>query len=184
MGYLTNDISAVAAINTAYINDNKVDEAALIKHAKTMRSRDIFKKLSSLSEKALGRYKLSLRTKAAKRELFAMSDRELSDLGVSRGEIDYVVDGKGQSPDDSTIGSKPGYFKILGRKFNEARKKYAEYVRLAADYERLVAMDARQLADIGLMRDDIDVALKPRSIRSDNDNDKRMVGNTPQSAAV
>lgn len=176
MSYNMKDIEAVAMIRPVQSN-NKVDVDALVYRAHVLRSQYITEKLSNLYETTVGRYKKHLKVEAAKRALNAMTDRELLDIGISRGEIDFAVEGKNKPMAKTASKSKVGFFTSLGRKFMEAQKARAATAML-------MAMDSRQLADIGLTRGEIEIAVKEGKAWLANDNSQPAANNNGHREAV
>jgi len=112
----------------------------------------------------------------AKKQLYEMTDRELSDLGISRSEIDAVVDG----PERTARKARPF---ILTRLYRSAVAYSGRKMKERAGYRALKEMDARQLADLGLTRNDkiiqgvakcnLPVARNDNQPAAQNDNGRR-----------
>ncbi|MAL80493.1 MAG: hypothetical protein CMN55_15545 [Sneathiella sp.] len=136
-------------------NNDYIDEFQLTQQAYARRSRFIAEQLSGL----VAKFKKQRQATAAKAALYEMSDRELKDIGLTRAEIDQAVDGTVKSA--SVRGE--GFWRKLGRKFIEAQQARAAYVQL-------MAMNSRELADIGLSRGEIEAAVNGKLQLRANDN--------------
>ncbi|WP_373087589.1 DUF1127 domain-containing protein [Sneathiella sp.] len=157
MSYNKTDIEALALIEPVKSdNNNVVDTNAYIRRAHVMRSNYIKELLVSAYANTVGRYRKHRELKMARMSLYAMSDRELQDIGIARSEIDNAVEGY-------TSEIRTPLWKTLARKWEQARK-------FRAGFAELVAMDARQLADIGLTRGDVEAAIAGKRNRLANDN--------------
>ena len=110
---------------------------------------------------------------AAKFKLYAMSDWELRDIGLTRSQIDHAVEGTMEKREPKI----PGFFKSAIKKFLKARKARETYVQLTM-------MDNRQLTDIGLTRGDLQAFqigiigdfANSNQVRSINHKDHRRAG--------
>ncbi len=103
-----------------------------------------------------------------------MTDRELKDLGITRGEIRQAV--RGNAPAAPTLAQK------LVKAFAPLFSRYNEWRNRREGYAQLMAMDARQLSDIGLTRGDIAAAVtgtatmaNDNAVLAANNNDGRQV---------
>ncbi|MFC4273463.1 DUF1127 domain-containing protein [Sneathiella chungangensis] len=159
ISYSKKEIEALAMIEPVNANSLHLDTQAYINHARKLRSEYMTKKLSDLYQAVVGKYLKNREIAAAKDALYAMSDRELQDIGISRSEIEQAVVG---SKEVSEVQSK-GFWKTLAEKFVEAQKARAAYVHL-------MAMNSRELADIGLTRGEIDAAIHSGRKGRANDN--------------
>jgi len=122
--------------------------------------------------KLADQYKIFMRNRAAKKELYSLSSRELADLRISREEIEVVVDG----PVTVEQASRPF---ILVRALKSVKVTLSRIERNRRGYQQLMSMDDRQLQDLGLTRGTADAAAhgaltfqrreKPTSIINDND---------------
>lgn len=81
---------------------------------------------------------------AAKFKLYAMSDRQLRDIGLTQSQIYHAVE---RTKEKRKL-KFPAFFRFLAKRFSEASRVRKAYVNL-------LVMDSRQLADIGLTRGDI-----------------------------
>ncbi len=163
MSYNKKDIEALALLRPVESNNNHIDVDRHVYEAHVLRSEYISGQISNLFASIANKYKTYRRNQLAKQSLYAMTDRELADLGISRAEIDYVVDGKTQ-PEASEQGS------FLAKLFRSISAKIAAAQKARAGYAQLMAMDARQLADIGLTRGDIEAAVNDGLPKKANDN--------------
>ena len=159
LSYSKNEIEALALIEPVEANNNNFDTNIYVHRAHQLRSEYLVEKLAALYDGTVGRYRRHRALEAAKDSLYAMSGRELHDIGITRSEIDRAVEGKTEM---ETV-KKTGFWKSLAEKFIEAQKARAAYVHL-------MAMDTRQLADIGLTRGDIEAAVHGDMERLANDN--------------
>lgn len=151
-------------------NNNHIDTEALVRRAHKLRSEFVMNTLKSAFEATVGRYEKHRNIQTAKAALYSMSDRELQDIGINRSEIDFAVTGK------SASAPKVSLWKNLAREWVKAQKT-------RAGYAHLIAMDARQLADIGLTRGDIEAAVNGKLYAQANDN-RTVANNNGQRKAV
>lgn len=153
--YGTETMGNLAASKPVNTNFADMDVVALIKKAQASRNEH----MSSWISNAIEGFKEKREASAAKATLYSMTDRELRDIGLTRGEIDQAVDGT------LSVAAEPrvGFWKTLGIRFIEAQKARAAYIQLSA-------MNARELADIGLTRTEIEAAVTGKLQLRANDN--------------
>jgi len=97
--------------------------------------------------------------RTAERELRALDDRMLRDIGIARADIPYVAAGRPVS--------------TKAEEANDAIDNLRRWVRSRATAKELRALDSRALNDIGMVRGDIDwiaEELAMRSLRPANTN--------------
>ncbi len=159
ISYGKQEIEALAMIEPVNTNNTHIDTERYVRKAHELRSEFIAEKLSALYQVTVGKYLRNRELAAAKTALYGMSDRELSDIGITRSEIDRAVEGKGEM--ETT--KKKGFWASLVTKFMEAQTSRAAYVHL-------MAMNSRELADIGLTRGEIEIAVRGDRAYRANDN--------------
>ena len=157
MNYNQKELEALAMIQPVQVNKENVNVDALIYRGHVLRSEYISNGVASLYKKVTGKFAKRHQIAAAKRSLHAMSNLELNDLGITRSEIDYAVEGK------MATNSAPSFWTTVKAKLAQAQKA-------RAGYAQLMAMDARQLADIGLVKGDIEAAVHGNTAFLANDN--------------
>ncbi|MDF2367518.1 DUF1127 domain-containing protein [Sneathiella sp.] len=159
ISYGKQEIEALAMIEPVNTNTTYIDTETYVKKAHELRSLFIAEKLSNLYQATVGKYLKNRELAAAKTALYGMSDRELQDIGITRGDIDRAVEGKSEM--ETT--KKKGFWASLATRFMEAQTSRAAYVHL-------MAMNSRELADIGLTRGDIETAVRGDRVYRANDN--------------
>ncbi len=155
------DLDGIAFLQPKTANNNKFDVDAAVARAHQLRSEFFTSSIKSLVSKMSAKRKERAAARRAIAQLSAMSDYELSDLGVARSNIAYAVMGEdaARTPLRGVIKSKLAALASSFKKWQHQR----------AGYDQLMAMDARQLSDIGLTRGDISAAVAGRG-RMANDN--------------
>lgn len=159
ISYGKKEMEALALIEPVNINRVNIDTEAYIRKAHKLRSEFLTDLLSSFYQATVVKYRKSREIQAAKNALYTMSDHELSDIGVFRSEIEQAVAGTKKM--ETTV--KEGFLASLVSKYVEAQKARTAYVHL-------MAMNSRELADIGLTRGEIAAAVNSNSIGRANDN--------------
>lgn len=86
-------------------------------------------------------------------QLMRMSDHQLNDIGIVRGEIEDIVYGRRSGP-----GPARRLFQVLARTYKSWRARQIARAHLAA-------LDDHVLMDIGLTRADIEAAVRGRRVR-------------------
>ena len=162
MHYYTADFIGLFATNIAAAdpsnhNRKTVDELHL--RARRYRSNYLMRRLSLASRLVSRRFAVYKRNSTARKELHAMADYELMDLGITRGEIEFVVSGHRRRGFSTLL-------KASKRYFGNVRAKIETAMRIQAGYRELKAMDDSQLADLGLSRGMIDNAVRGNLILS------------------
>ncbi len=107
----------------------------------------------------------------AKRELYGMSGRELAELGVSRMQIETVVDGP----------AKPS---LIKRGYSACKEFVSRRMKERAGYVHLMEMDNRQLEDLGLTRNFVERAVNDQLPSAHNDNNPTSISNNGHRTAV
>jgi uncharacterized protein YjiS (DUF1127 family) len=171
MNYNQKELEALAMIQPVQVNKENFDVDALIYRGHVLRSEYISNGVVSLFKKVTGKFAKRLQIAAAKRSLHAMSNRELNDLGITRSEIDYAVEGKMDAK------FAPSFWTTVKAKLAHAQKA-------RAGYAQLMAMDTRQLADIGLVKGDIEAAVHGNTAFLANDNLAHASNNNEHRLAV
>lgn len=151
------DLAPIATTKPVNNNDVRFDVLAVLKEAQASRNYHMHKWIADKIEAIKAKRKIN----AAKEALYQMTDRELRDIGLTRGEIDRAVEGR--LNEVASTAPREGIMKRLVRRFIEAQKARAAYIQLSA-------MSARELADIGLTRSDIEAAVTGRLQVRANDN--------------
>lgn len=155
VSYGNKEMDALAMIEPGNANNASIDEFVLTQQAYARRSRYIADQFSGIFAK----FKEQRKAKVAKTALNGMSDRELRDIGLTRGEINQAVDGTAKAES----APREGFWSKLGRKFIEAQQARAAFVQLNA-------MSSRELSDIGLSRGEIEAAVNGKLHIRANDN--------------
>lgn len=177
MSYNKKDIEALAMLRPVESNNNHINVDRHVYEAHVLRSEYISGQFAGLFSSIANKYKTYMRNQNAKQSLYAMTDRELHDLGISRSEIEMAVEGK-TAEDAKQQGS------FLTRLFKSVAAKIAAAQKARAGYAQLMAMDARQLADIGLTRGDIEAAVNDGLPKKANDNLSAANNNSGQRHAI
>lgn len=153
--YGTEELGKLATTTPVNNNIADMDIVTLIKKAQASRNYHMNKWISDV----IKGFKAKRDLKAAKEALHGMSDRELRDIGLTRGEIDQAVEGNVAAAPAKT----EGFWARIARRFIEAQQARAAYIQLSA-------MNARELADIGLTRSEIEAAVTGKLQLRANDN--------------
>ncbi len=177
MSYNKKDIEALAMLRPVESNNNLIDVDRHVYEAHVLRSEYISGQISSLFASIANKFRSYRRNQLAKQSLYAMTDRELADLGISRAEIEQAVEGK-------SLSAAGGQDSILAKLFKAVGTKIAAAQKARAGYAQLMAMDARQLADIGLTRGDIEAAVNDGLSKKANDNLSAANNNGEQRHAI
>ncbi|WP_340150351.1 DUF1127 domain-containing protein [uncultured Sneathiella sp.] len=173
ISYGKKEIEALAFIEPINTNNLVIDTEKYIRNAHELRSEFLTDALRKMYRRTVGKYKEYRQLEAAKETLFAMTDRELKDIGITRSDIELAVEGRREM----AMTTKTGFWRKLMNKFIEAQQARAAYVHL-------MAMDSRQLADIGLTRSEVEAAVNGNRndrandnlVRPSNTNDHRKAG--------
>ncbi|MZR31264.1 DUF1127 domain-containing protein [Sneathiella litorea] len=173
ISYGKKEVEALALIEPVNTNITEIDTEYYLNKARELRSKYFAEKVSALFQVTVGKYLRNREIEEAKGALYRMSDRELRDIGITRAEIDRAVEG---TPELEPV-KKNGFWTSFITKFLEAQTARAAYVHL-------MAMNSRELADIGLTRSEIEAAIKgDRKYRANdnlaqpsNTNDQRKAG--------
>lgn len=163
------DLEAIALINpVTTANSNKINVEALIAKAHQERSEYIvgmfaagFGHIKAAFGKVAALYRAKRQNQLAIEQLQTMSNRELADLGVARSEIKHAVLGE----DAAHV----PLVKKVSQSFAALLKRYHNQQNFRSGYAQLMAMDSRQLSDIGLTRGDIAAAVAGNALQA-NDN--------------
>lgn len=171
------DLDAVAMvapeIAPKIANNNAVNMDMLIAEAHRARSEFAHELAVNLVSKVTTRYSKYRQAQNAIAQLHGMSDLELSDIGVSRSGIDRAVKG------ESAV--KAAKFAGVKTAMGHAVAKLGQWRLHRQGYQQLMAMDARQLSDIGLTRGEIEGVMSGRSSLA---NDNVRVANTSKGKKV
>lgn len=142
-------------------NNNTVNMDLIIAEAHHARSEYAHKLAAALVSKIKSTYVAYRNTQIAIAQLQAMSDHELSDIGVSRSGIVHAVKGP--------QAVKTAKFAAVKTALSNAAVKFGEWRLRRLGFQQLMAMDARQLSDIGLTRGEIEGVMSGRSgLANDN----------------
>jgi uncharacterized protein YjiS (DUF1127 family) len=173
MSYNQKELEALAMIQPVQVMEEKIDIDALVYNAHVLRSQYVSESVASFYKRTLGKLAKRRHIAAAKRQLHAMTDRELNDIGITRSDIDYAVEGKTamDAKSKTTI-------------WNRLKETFVKAQKARAGYAQLMAMDARQLADIGLVKGDIEAAVNGNIELLANDNVSKASGNNEHRHAV
>ncbi|WP_025898455.1 DUF1127 domain-containing protein [Sneathiella glossodoripedis] len=142
-------------------NNNGINMDRIIADAHRARSEQAHRMVADIVSSLKARIAEYRKTQTAIAQLQAMSDRELSDLRVTRSNIVHAVKGD-KAAKTSKIKPVLAWIGRMG-------EKVAEWRMRREGYHQLMAMDARQLSDIGLTRGDIANVMSGKSALA-NDN--------------
>ena len=135
---------------TRFTENEKVTLRRAMTPAATTRT-DVFGRLATAGRILAEMLRRRLRRAAALRELSALDDRMLADIGLKRSEIDAAAT-RSAGPE------RPGLAELLGELGELARDLSRAFVRWQsrrAAYRQLMLLDERLLRDIGLSREEI-----------------------------
>ena len=173
ISFTEKDIDAIALMAPATANNNAIEIDALVAQAHIARSehlRDMFAGVAHNISNRIQKYRDSQRALA---QLQGMTSRELSDIGITRGEISFALQGD--------VAEKASFFAGLKEGIIELSTKIAEARLRREGYHQLEAMDYRELSDIGLTRGDISNVMAGKAGRA---NDNVHVANNNKSRQV
>ncbi|MCR9215136.1 MAG: DUF1127 domain-containing protein [Proteobacteria bacterium] len=153
---------------TAIATEQRYGSAKVVKSAKSEPKTSFLRTFRANLSSKFADYK---KRQQAKRELYGMSGRELSELGVSRMEIDTIVDGP----------AKPSLIKIS---YNACKDYISQRLRERAGYVHLMQMDDRQLKDLGLTRNLVERAANDQMPSAHNDNNPASIVKNDRRKAV
>ena len=162
ISFTKKELESIALLNPVTVNNNSIPMDILI--AKAHRERSAF--ISGLIVKGFSKvataYKTRRQNAIAMAQLHSMSNRELSDIGIARCDIHHAVLGETDNGKTPKVGLK-ALAALLVVKYEAWRQK-------RQGYAQLMAMDSRQLSDIGLTRGDIMAAVEGKGAVLANDN--------------
>lgn len=168
MSFTKADLEAIALLKPVTANSNKINIDALVAKAHYERSLYLRKLLANTFGKLIAAYRTNRANKNTIRELQGLSDLELHDIGVSRGGIKRAV--LGEAAEHVSFGAK------VKNKIASLMTSFQNRQISRAGYHQLMAMDSRQLSDIGLTRGDIAAAISGKAALA-NDNAVRPANN-------
>jgi len=145
------DLDAVALITPQTANNNTINVEAAVANAHQLRSVYVRSLVGNAMSNLKNRINNYRKTQRALAQLNAMSSRELADIGITRGGIEQAVMG------DTAL--KTGFADSVKKATVSFVKSYEGWRLRRAGYAQLMAMDARQLSDIGLNRGDVAEAM-------------------------
>ena len=155
------DLDAVALLRPITANNNKIDVDAAIANAHQLRSAYFTGAFAALFGAVATRYNAYRANQNAIAALQGMSNRELSDMGVTRSNIQHAVMG------DAVV--RTPVSKRLVKLVVSGFTTFQKWRSQKNGYQQLMAMDTRQLSDIGLTRGDIAAAVSGKGLLA-NDN--------------
>lgn len=155
------DLDAVALLRPITANNNKIDIEGAIANAHQLRSAYFTAAFKSVFGAVADRYKTYRANQNAIATLNGMSNRELADMGVTRSNIHHAVLGE--------VAVRTSLTKKLFKLVVSGFEGFRHWRSQKNGYEQLMAMDARQLSDIGLTRGDIAAAVSGKGLLA-NDN--------------
>ncbi len=161
ISFTEKDLDALALMAPATANNNTIEIDRLVARAHVARSeylRDMIAGAGKGIANRVQKYRDSQRVLA---QLQGMTNRELSDIGITRGEISFVMNGD--------VAEKPSFFAALKDGLVRLSAKIAEARLRREGYYQLAAMDYRELSDLGLTRGDIHNVMAGKATRA-NDN--------------
>ncbi|MEH6475551.1 MAG: DUF1127 domain-containing protein [Sneathiella sp.] len=145
------DLDAVALLKPVTANNNKINIDAAIAAAHKARSEHMYSMIDALFTGVAKLYTSYTAKQTAIAQLNAMSNSELSDLGVSRSNIKNAVMGE--------VAFKTPVSTRVKKLFSGLQTSFEGWQRRRVGYALLMAMDTRQLNDIGLTRSGILAAM-------------------------
>lgn len=161
ISFTEKDLDALALIEPVNANNNTIEIEKLVARAHVVRSEHLRGMLADAVQSVSNRIQKYRESQRVLAQLQGMSGRELSDIGITRGDISFVLKGDGAEKASFFAGLKDGVARV-SRKIAEARLR-------REGYHQLVAMDYRELNDLGLTRGDIDNVMIAKAGRA-NDN--------------
>ena len=162
ISFTNKDLEALALLRPGTANSNHIDYQAYIEKAHRDRSAYVSGLVAGAYRKVANAYTASRQNARAVSRLQAMSNRELADLGITRGEIKRSV--LGYDVVKTSFASKIAAFVA------PLAAKYKNWQQLRSGYAQLMAMDSRQLSDLGLTRGEIAAAVAGKTGILANDN--------------
>jgi len=170
MSFGEKELEALALIEPATTDHDLGGGGNTVRRTHESKVRSNFKKLARLCQPIANAYRRHRDLKASEKCLYAMSDRELRDIGAVRTEVDNAIV-KARQLRKVKISK---FLKAALKEFLNSRKTKTAYVHL-------MSMESRQLDDIGLTRGDINAALlgtkykfaNANLVPESNDNDQR-----------
>jgi uncharacterized protein YjiS (DUF1127 family) len=173
------DLNAVAMLRPNVANNNTIDIDSAIANAHRLRSEYFRGMVGSAFSGLIAKYVRYRSNQRAIAQLNAMSNYELSDLGVSRSNIEHAVMGedamvRAHRLRSIYVGSliRSAVSKVVtvvSATIGSVASSYKETRLRKNGYQQLMAMDARQLSDIGLTRSQVSAAVSGRgSMANDN----------------
>ncbi|WP_206378238.1 DUF1127 domain-containing protein [Sneathiella limimaris] len=155
------DLDALALVAPAVANNNVAVVENIVAQARVERSKHMHDMIDAGIAKLKTRIQKYRAANRAMAQLNSMSTRELADLGVTRCGIAFAVQGEKAAHVSFANKLKTA---VLG--FVE---KYENWRLQRASYAELVAMDTRELSDIGITKGDLYNVLNERGALA-NDN--------------
>ncbi|MFT6557509.1 DUF1127 domain-containing protein [Sneathiella sp.] len=168
ISFTNKDIEALALLNPVSANNNMIDVDTLIAKAHRQRSEHLRIMISAVSEKLGTAIRTRRENSKAASILRGMSNRELRDIGITRAEIDQVIYGEQVS--------NGGLLKKVSGVVASLASRYAQWRDHRNGFAQLMAMDARQLSDIGLTRGDVAAAVSGKVPLANDNTAKRNDG--------
>ena len=168
MSFTKADLEAIALLKPVTANNNTLNMDALIAKAHYERSVFLRNMIAGAFAKMAAGYKAYRADQKAILQLLALTDHELADMGIVRGGIKQAVLGE--------KAVKASFVQKLVQAIKSLPGKYQNRLKTQAGYQQLMAMDARQLSDIGLTRGDIAAAVTGKAALA-NDNASHAANN-------
>ena len=162
ISFTKKELESIAMLNPVVVTTNNVPMDELIARAHRERSAFITGLIIAGLSKVAIAYRTRRQNAIALAQLQGMTNRELSDIGIARCDIEHAV--LGDTASKATIGT------MLKTVLVPIGAKIAAWRHNREGYAQLMAMDARQLSDIGLTRGDIMAAIDGKGIALANDN--------------
>ena len=161
ISFTEKDLDALALIAPANANNNIIEIDKLVAKAHVARSEHLRGMLATAVQGVSDRFQKYRESQRALAQLQGMSGRELSDIGITRGEISFALKGD--------VAQKPSIFAGIKDGLARVSANIAEARLRREGYHQLAAMDYRELHDLGLTRGDIDNVMTAKAGRA-NDN--------------
>lgn len=162
ISFTKKELESIAMLNPVIVTPNNVPMDVLIARAHRERSAFITSLIVAGVSKVAVAYRTRRQNAIALAQLQGMTNRELSDIGIARCDIEHAV--LGDTASKATLGT------TLKAAIAPIGVKIAAWRHKRDGYAQLMAMDARQLSDIGLTRGDIMAAIEGKGIALANDN--------------
>ncbi|MEH6403032.1 MAG: DUF1127 domain-containing protein [Sneathiella sp.] len=162
ISFTKKELESIALLNPVKAITKSAPMDVLIARAHRERSAFISGLVVKGFSKVATAYKTRRQNAIAMTQLHGMSNRELSDIGIARCDIEHAILGDTVNEKTPKVTFK-AFVALLAVKYEAWRQQ-------RQGYAQLMAMDSRQLSDIGLTRGDIMAAVEGKVSVLANDN--------------